>query len=165
MNGFSGDARELQLTSSMFHNMFSSINVTKVKLNTIRRCVLLNRDDETGDIEFRHYTIKIVPVGLSKGVKKIATGKIPNLARFEDMSEFLDSKGGMTSESEGEDDESSKVTLPQAVSARGNLPQEQSAIRMVELGPRLTLKLIKIEEGLFDGDVMYHSLYQKTEEE
>ena len=29
----------------------------------------------------------------------------------------------------------------------------------------MTLKLIKIEEGLFDGDVMYHSLYQKTEEE
>merc|ERR1719219_3162510 len=81
------------------------------------------------------------------------------------MAEFLDCKGGMTSESEGEEDESSRVTLPQAVSARGNLPQEQSAIRMVELGPRLTMKLIKIEEGLFDGDVMYHSLVQKTDEE
>ena len=29
----------------------------------------------------------------------------------------------------------------------------------------MTLNLIKIEEGLFDGDVMYHKLYQKTEEE
>ena len=54
---------------------------------------MLNRDEETGDIEFRHYTIKVVPVGLSKGIKKIAVGKIPNLARFEDMTEFLASKG------------------------------------------------------------------------
>merc|ERR1711988_79 len=165
MNGFSGDAREIQLTSSMFQNMFPSISVAQIKLNTIKRCVLLNRDEESGEIEFRHYTIKVVPVGLSKGIKKIATGKIPNLAKFEDMSEFLASKGGLTSDSEGEDDETSKVTLPQGISARGNLPQEQSAIRLVELGPRMSLKLIKIEEGLFDGDVMYHSLYQKTEEE
>ena len=167
MNGFSGDSRELQLTSSMFQNMFPSINVAKVKLNTIKRCVLLNRDEETGDIEFRHYTIKVVPVGLSKGIKKIVTGKIPNLARYEDMSEFLNSKGGQTSESEGEDDETSRVTLPQAVSSRGNLPQEQSAIRLIELGPRINMKLIKIEEGLFDGEVMYHrdglSLRQYTD--
>ena len=165
MNGFSGDARELQLTSSMFQNMFPSINVAKVKLGTIKRCVLLNRDEETGNIEFRHYTIKLAPLGLSKGIKKIATGKIPNLGRYEDMSEFLNSRGGQTSESEGEEDETSKVTLPQGVSARGNLPQEQSAIRLIELGPRINMQLIKIEEGLFDGEVMYHSLVEKTDEE
>ena len=165
MNGFSGDARELQLTSSMFQNMFPSINVSKIKLGSIRRCVLLNRDEETGNIEFRHYTIKLAPVGLSKGIKKIATGKIPNLGRYEDMSEFLNSRGGQTSESEGEEDETSRVTLPQGVSARGNLPQEQSAIRLIELGPRINMKLMKIEEGLFDGEVMYHSLIEKTEEE
>lgn len=167
MNGFSGENRELQLTSSMFQNMFPSINVAKVKLNTIKRCVLLNRDEETGNIEFRHYTIKVVPVGLSKGVKKIVTGKIPNLGRFEDMSEFLTNKGpgSLTSDSEGEEDESSRVMLPQAVTSRGNLPQEQSSVRLVELGPRINMKLIKIEEGLFDGEVMYHSHVQKTEEE
>ena len=31
MNGFSGDAREIQLTSSMFQNMFPSINVAQVR--------------------------------------------------------------------------------------------------------------------------------------
>ena len=30
MNGFSGEAREIQLTSSMFQNMFPSINVAQV---------------------------------------------------------------------------------------------------------------------------------------
>ncbi len=167
MNGFSGDSRELQLTSSMFQNMFPSINVSKVKLNSIKRCVLLNRDEASGNVEFRHYTIKVVPVGLSKGVKKLAMGKIPNLGRFEDMSDFLSSQnpGVLTSDSEGEEDETSRVTLPQGISARGNLPQEQSSIRLVELGPRLSMKLIKIEEGLFDGDVLFHSLVSKTDEE
>ena len=33
MNGFSGDAREIQLTSSMFQNMFPSINVAQVRHN------------------------------------------------------------------------------------------------------------------------------------
>ena len=83
------------------------------------------------------------------------------------MSEFLTNKGpgSLTSDSEGEEDESSRVMLPQAVTSRGNLPQEQSSVRLVELGPRINMKLIKIEEGLFDGEVMYHSHVQKTEEE
>jgi ribosome biogenesis protein SSF1/2 len=42
MNGFSGEERQIQLMASMFQNMFPSINITKLKLNTIRRCVLLN---------------------------------------------------------------------------------------------------------------------------
>lgn len=42
MNGFTGEDRQIQLMASMFQNMFPSINVTRVKLNTIRRCVLLN---------------------------------------------------------------------------------------------------------------------------
>ena len=111
--GFPEDAEDkhkklMELMTSTFQNMFPRFDVKTVKLNTLKRCVLFNRDQETGDIEFRHYTIKVVPVGLSKGVKKIVTGKIPNLARFEDMSEFLNSKGGMTSESEGEEDETSR---------------------------------------------------------
>ena len=105
---------------------------------------MLNRDEETGEIEFRHYTIKVVPVGLSKGIKKIAVGKIPNLARFEDMTEFLASKGNMTSDSEGEDDESSKVTLPQGVSARGSLPQVSIYFLLFKC-EELALALLKFE--------------------
>jgi len=51
------------------------------------------------------------------------------------------------SESEAEDDESSHVTLPQKLSSRGNHANSKSAIRLFELGPRITLqvkKLIKI---------------------
>lgn len=61
----------------------------KVKLSDIRRCVMLNYDPETKFIDFRHYAIKAVPVGISRGVKKIVQSKIPNLAKYNDISEFL----------------------------------------------------------------------------
>ena len=164
MNGFTGDGKEIQLMTSMFQNMFPSLNVTKVKINSVRRCVLLNYNETDGTIDFRHYTIKVVPVGMTKGVKKIVQGKIPNLSRYDDMAEFL-AKSGALSDSEFEDDEGSKVELPQKVSFRGNAGSDQSSVRLVELGPRMTLSLMKIEEGLLDGEVLYHKLIVKTEEE
>ena len=81
--------REIGLVASMFQNMFPSINVTSVKVNSIRRCVLINFDSQTQTMEFRHYTIKVVPVGMSKPLKKLVQGKVPNLSRYQDMSEYL----------------------------------------------------------------------------
>lgn len=37
--------------------------------------------------------------------------------------------------------------------------------RLTELGPRLRLQLVKIEEGICEGQVMYHSFVTKTEAE
>lgn len=71
----------------------------------------------------------------------------------------------MLSESEAEDDPANHVTLPQKLVTRGNMESGKSAIRLSELGPRLTLQLIKIEDGLLDGEVLYHDIVQKTEEE
>jgi len=138
--------------------------VTKVKLNTVRRAVLLNYNKETRTIDFRHYTIKVVPVGVGRGVKKIVSSKVPNLGRYEDVADFL-TKAGAQSESEAEDDEASRVTLSQAVSSRGNIATQQSSVRLVELGPRMSLQLIKIEDGLLDGEVLYHDYIEKTDEE
>jgi ribosome biogenesis protein SSF1/2 len=63
--------------------------VLQVKLRNIRRRVLLNYDVSTKMIDFWHYAIKAVPVGLSKGVKKLVQSKVPNLGRFEDVSDFI----------------------------------------------------------------------------
>lgn len=42
-------------------------------------------------------------------------------------------------------------------------PQTQKrAIHLTELGPRLKLRLLKVEEGLCTGKVMWHELYSKT---
>merc|ERR550519_1272760 len=155
----------MQLVESMFQNMFPAINPTKVKVNTIRRCVLLNYNKDDKTIDFRHYTIKVVPVGLNRGVKKIVTSKVPNLGRCADVADFLQKGGGGLSESEGEDDETSHVTAPQGVSVRGVIGGGTSSVRLVELGPRMTLRLVKVEEGLLDGEVLHHEFIEKTDEE
>jgi ribosome biogenesis protein SSF1/2 len=164
LNSFTAEGLHMKLMASMFQNMFPTINLTNVDLNTVRRCVLMNYNPSTNMIDFRHYTIKIIPVGISKGVKKVVQGKVPNLNRCNDISEFL-TKSGMLSESEFEDDPSNQVTLPQKIISRGNVESGKSAIKLHELGPRLTLQLIKIEDGLLDGEVLYHNLIEKTDEE
>lgn len=39
------------------------------------------------------------------------------------------------------------------------------AFRLTEIGPRMTLQLVKIEEGLCTGQVLYHRFIEKTEAE
>ncbi|PSN30520.1 Suppressor of SWI4 1 [Blattella germanica] len=164
LNSFSGEGLHMKLMSSMFQNMFPTINIRKVNLSDVRRCVLLNYNPDTKYIDFRHYAIKAIPVGLSKGVKKIVQSKVPNLGRLQDISEYI-TKSGQLSESEAEDDETSHVTLPQKLASRGNMASAQSALRLFEIGPRLTLQLMKIEEGLMNGEVLFHEIIERTEEE
>ncbi|XP_014470914.1 PREDICTED: protein Peter pan [Dinoponera quadriceps] len=163
LNHFSGEGMQLKLIASMFQNMFPTINLTTINLSTIRRCVCLNYNAASKTIDFRHYAIKVVPVGLSKGVKKLVQAKVPDLSRCQDISDFL-TKPTM-SESEAEDDEANHVKLSQKLSSRGNHANSTSAIRLSELGPRLTLQLIKVENGLLDGEILFHELVYKTEEE
>jgi ribosome biogenesis protein SSF1/2 len=54
------------------------------------------------------------------------------------------------------------VTLPQDLPGRGNIKKEQSAIRLYEIGPRMTLQLVKIEAGVCDGEVLHHQFVHKS---
>ncbi|KAG7504556.1 hypothetical protein JOB18_011945 [Solea senegalensis] len=165
LNNFGCDGMHVKLMATMFQNMFPSINVHKISLNNIKRCVLVNYNPETEEIEFRHYSLKVVPVGMSRGVKKLMQERFPNMSKLEDISELL-MKGANLSESEAEQDGEHNITeLPQVYSGRGNMASQQSAVRLTEIGPRMTLQLMKIQEGMGEGDVLYHSLISKTEEE
>ncbi|XP_047025789.1 protein Peter pan [Helicoverpa zea] len=164
LNSFSGEGMHMKLMATMFQNMFPTINITTVKLKNIRRCVLMNYNPSTKLVDMRHYAIRATPVGLNKGTKKMVQGKIPNLNRCKDMSEFFD-KAGMLSESEFEDDPNAQVILPQNLASRGAAAESKSAIRLFELGPRISFQLIKVEDGLMDGEVLFHELVEKTEEE
>ena len=61
LNGFTSAAANagggvdahLKLLTATLQNMFPSINVTKVKLNELRRCVLFNYNKEDNTIDFR----------------------------------------------------------------------------------------------------------------
>lgn len=164
LNSFSGDGKHLKLMANTLQNMFPTINVGTVKLSTIRRCVLFSYNPTTKLIDFRHFAIRVQPVGVSKGIKKIISGKIPNLAKCEDIADFIE-KSQCVSDSEFEDDETSQVVVTEKMKSRGSVENGKSAIKLHEIGPRMTLQLMKIEEGLFNGEVLYHDFITKTEDE
>lgn len=58
-------------------------------MSTINRCVVLSYNPTTKCIDLRHYAIGVAPVGLTKGIKKVVTGKVPNLSRCDDISDFV----------------------------------------------------------------------------
>ncbi|GFR45635.1 hypothetical protein Agub_g7043, partial [Astrephomene gubernaculifera] len=163
MNGFSGNDT-LRLVTTMFQGMFPALNVQRTKLSSCQRVVLLSRDKDTGIIRLRHYGISVAPSGLRKSVKGLLSRReVPDLSGFRDVSEFV-TKSGYGSESEGEDAETSRVTLASDL-GRGNVASRQSRVRLHEMGPRLELELVKIEEGLCEGAVLFHAHVSKSAEE
>jgi ribosome biogenesis protein SSF1/2 len=155
-----------------FQNMFRTINVKTVKLGDCRRVVLFHYNKEEGQVQMRHYAIRANPVGISRNVKKLVQSKLPNLSELSDISQFLDSSTsesaanfyGALSDSEAEE-EGSRVTLPDRYVGRGNAKSQLSAMKLIELGPRLTLELYKVQQGMNEGDILYHKFVQKTPEE
>ncbi|XP_057623358.1 suppressor of SWI4 1 homolog [Chionomys nivalis] len=165
LNSFGVQGMHIKLMATMFQNLFPSLNVHTVNLNTIKRCLLINYNPDSQELDFRHYSIKVVPVGASRGMKKLLQEKFPNMSRLQDISELL-ATGVALSESEVEPDGEHNITeLPQAVAGRGNMQAQQSAVRLTEIGPRMTLQLIKIQEGVGNGNVLFHSFVHKTEAE
>lgn len=129
---------------------------------------------EDEEVEIRHYAIRAKPVGVDRKVRRLVESKIPNLSKLNDISEYITNSGGAAatggtnpgemSDSEAED-ETSHVVLPSKFRGRGNNPSQKSALKLVELGPRLRVKLYKVERGLAAGDVMYHAYVHKTPSE
>eukprot|EP00560_Eucampia_antarctica_P006918 CAMPEP_0197823746 /NCGR_PEP_ID=MMETSP1437-20131217/1058_1 /TAXON_ID=49252 ORGANISM="Eucampia antarctica, Strain CCMP1452" /NCGR_SAMPLE_ID=MMETSP1437 /ASSEMBLY_ACC=CAM_ASM_001096 /LENGTH=468 /DNA_ID=CAMNT_0043423057 /DNA_START=70 /DNA_END=1473 /DNA_ORIENTATION=- len=133
-------------------------------------------EEEDEEVEVRHYAIRATPVGVNRKVRRLIQAKIPNLSKLEDISDYITGQTsagapaapvattGNVSDSEPED-ETSHVELAQKYSGKGNAKSQKSALKLVELGPRLRLKLMKVERGIVSGDVMYHAYVKKTTKE
>lgn len=165
LGNFGVPGPQLRLLAATFRGMLPALNVHTLNLNSIRRCLLISYDADSQLLELRHYSVKVVPVGLSRGLRKILQEKFPNLGRVDDVSELLTGNVAL-SESEAEPDGTQNVLeLAQNCAGRGNQATQQSAVRLTEIGPRLTLQLVKVEEGLGQGNVLYHGLAPKSEAE
>lgn len=115
---------------------------------------------------------------------------LPNLSKLDDVADYLldpaHAADGFTSgsESEPETDAEVEVLAPSTLKpppkharrqsdhhhttrpADDNGPRaEKKGIKLHELGPRLRLRLTKVEEGLCGGRVMWHSYLEKSVEE
>jgi len=185
---------QIKLMRITFQNMFPAINVANVKLKECRRVVLFHlveeessQNDGTGSsgsaskeipvepvkqrIEVRHYAIKATPVGVDRKVRRLIQSKIPNLNKVQDIADYIVGNANATtsvdaaSDSEPEDGSNAVVELAQNYVGKGNKSKGKSALKLVELGPRLCLELVKVEQGLGDGNVMFHAHVKKTPEE
>ncbi|CAI2305587.1 unnamed protein product [Caenorhabditis sp. 36 PRJEB53466] len=171
MNGFGdGAMKHLSLVQTFMQNMFPAINVDTIQLGNLKRCLIVSYDEESDEIQLRQYAIRVVASGLNKSVKKLmqaekTMGKnIPNLSNYKDISDYFLNPGQLSdSEFEGDQQE---VELPQEISeGRGCGLGQKSNVRLHEIGPRLTLELTKIEEGIDEGEVLYHKHHAKTPDE
>ncbi|KAJ9108728.1 hypothetical protein QFC21_000048 [Naganishia friedmannii] len=74
-----------------------------------------------------------------------------------------------TDASEAESD-SNAVELPDDYVGRGNKKGSRKAVRLVEMGPRMELRLVKIVEGLVgskkgEGETVFHEFVHKTKKD
>jgi ribosome biogenesis protein SSF1/2 len=53
----------------------------------------------------------------------------------------------------------------QSVFKPNQIAVNSSHFRLTEIGPRMALQLVKIEEGVCSGEVLFHEFVTKTEEE
>lgn len=154
LSGFGTGEEHLKLITFIFQNIFPAIDINTVKLSSCQRIVLLNYDKETKLIDFRHYSIRLQPVGVSRRIRKfVQNHQVPDLRNLQDVSDFV-TKAGYGSESEG-DDEAATVNLSSDI-GRINRASTKSAVKLQEIGPRMTLQLLKIEQGLCAGDVLFN---------
>merc|ERR1719183_2881992 len=171
LNNMQSEERHIRLTDIMVQNLFPAIDVDSVKLSQCRRVVLFRRDPDTGSFDLRHYVVNVKAAGLTRGIKKIVRRrKIPNLSRYDDIGEYV--TGGGASDSEGEDGEDERVQIEAGQKAidgsrgaRHNKEAEEAAVKLTEIGPRLNLTLMKVEDGFCTGEVLYHHHLSKSPEE
>ncbi|KAI5454780.1 rRNA-binding ribosome biosynthesis protein [Naganishia albida] len=185
---------QLKLMASMFQGMFPPIQVERSALPSFRRVLLISYQSESNLISVRHYTISVRPHGVSRRVRKILTAGSSSrpakvdLGNAEDIADYLlrrsraesntpSEASGYTgttgndsaSETEGSEAESDSnaVELPEDYVGRGNKKGTRKAVRLVEMGPRMELRLVKIVEGLVgskkgEGETVFHEFVHKS---
>jgi ribosome biogenesis protein SSF1/2 len=122
------------------------------------------------------------------GSREKRKGGLPNLGALDDVADYMldPSAAGYTSASDTELDTDAEVEVAAPVARRvmskrdrekataageAGKPRtsrprvEKRAVKLIELGPRLKLRLTKVEEDICSGKVMWHEFVTKTKEE
>ncbi|KAI1504482.1 ribosome biogenesis protein-like protein Ssf2 [Biscogniauxia marginata] len=121
--------------------------------------------------------------------KKSRKGGVPNLGRLEDIADYMiggeNGEGYMTDGTSGSEmDTDAEVEVLESAprrilpnKARASMVEngtkpiedddkvERRRVTLVELGPRMKLRMTKVEEGLCSGKVMWHEHIHKSREE
>jgi ribosome biogenesis protein SSF1/2 len=124
------------------------------------------------------------------GSKEKKNKGLPNLGGLNDVADYMldPSAAGYTSASETEVETDAEIEVAASMSrkilsrkdrervkvgdngrkamSRGNGPKvEKRAVKLVELGPRMKLRLTKVEEDICGGKVLWHEFIHKSKDE
>lgn len=133
------------------------------------------------------------PLRRLNAADKVMTGKngrkggVPNLGKLEDIADFMiggeNGEGYLTDATSGSEvDTDAEVEVledaPRKVYTKARAAREEGEdhapdderverrrVRLVELGPRMKLRMTKVEEGLCSGKIMWHDNIRKTKKE
>ena len=120
--------------------------------------------------------------------ERAAKKRLPNLGNLEDVADYIldpsAAGGGFSSGSESEVETDAEIEMmdidhrklasrkqaetahPVERDGQGRAAGTQKrAVRLVELGPRMTLRMTKAEDGVCGGKVMWHEYVNKTQDE
>lgn len=123
---------------------------------------------------------------------KSRKGGLPNLGKLEDIADYMiggeNGEGYMTDATSGSEvDTDAEVEVLESTTRKvlsnkarqqarqrategkseggGASAVEKRAVKLVELGPRMKLRMTKVEEGICTGKIMWHEYIHKTKEE
>ncbi|GAA6052541.1 hypothetical protein JCM3770_003233, partial [Rhodotorula araucariae] len=180
--------RPVGVSKSVRKIVAGSTNNKALPLSSRKRPLEGTSESEASDAEGDHAVAAPRPV---QGKARASKAKgILDLSRADDISDYIlrqEQMGFVTSDSEvsdlsdagstsgaggsdsEQDEKRGKVRLAADYVGRGNRGRgvrgEKRAVRLVELGPRMELGLVKIEEGVGEGEVLFHEMVHKSNRE
>lgn len=156
----------IKLLHVTFQNMFPTLNVSQVSLNSCRRVVMFHRhvdekDDDDGAtvrVTMRHYAITTRATHIPSTLRRLARRRrLPNLHNVADIADYVEHTNnsyhsdGMMSDTDDEEETTTVVTGASSSSSQRSSEQQRS-LKLVELGPRLDLALVGVTKGLSTSD-------------
>lgn len=169
--------KAIELVSQTLKHSFPPLDVNTTKLSSLKRVLLIHRDLESGLIYVRHYALRLLQAGLSTSVRKMVQKKrIPKMSQLSDVSQILEKDlqhtlfssdseagGGLLSGAPGTTPSTNQIKLPQPIKQLRK--GANTTVKLTEVGPRLTLQLVKIQAGLCDGAVLYHQFESRSDDQ
>lgn len=174
--------RALSLVATTLQRLFPAVNPAQMRLGAARRVVLVHYNAATRTLDWRHFLVSVRPTGVSKRLRKVVEGQkathaVPDLGEVHDIADYVlgkvEDESSYETDTDAESDiEGGKtVELFDSYAGRGNRRaskksgQHTRAVKLTEIGPRLELRLIKVEEGLNGGQVLWHDRIRLTPQE
>ncbi len=106
---------------------------------------------------------------MKKTISNIINNKKTDLSKFDNIADYILKQSGYTSGSDNEDPTLGLCEVIQDQEMKTEKIKDENGekikVKLHEIGPRLNLKIQKIEEGFLKGNVTFHSYLKKSKKE